>query len=112
MGQYKVTTTKEEFIEYAPCIKCGCDEVKFVNCGYSSFNVGYGECTKCNHSVKCDIDWNSPDSEIIRYWNRENDPVQLIQTYEREIINFNDKIRSLKIGIREFKKKIKKLNKK
>ena len=112
MGQFKVTTTKNEFIEYAPCIKCGCDEVRFVNCGYSSFNVGYGECTKCNHTVECNLDWNSPDSEIIRYWNRENDPVQLIQSYEREIRVLNEKIKSMKVLIREYKKKTIKLLKK
>jgi hypothetical protein len=112
MGQYKIKTTKDEFIEYAPCIKCGCDEIRFVNCGYTTFNVGYGECTKCNNSVECSIDWNSSDSDIIRYWNRENDPQILLRTYEREIIVLNEKIKTIKQTIRDYKKKIKKHQKK
>ena len=52
MGTIKVTKKVTESIEYSPCIKCGSDDIRFINCGYSSFNVGSATCQKCGNKVE------------------------------------------------------------
>ena len=68
----KKRTETEIEVYVAPCIKCGRDEIKIGDCGYSSFNVSFAEC-KCGnkHTWSCG---DSPDfSWIAKEWNKHND---------------------------------------
>lgn len=86
MGTIKVTKKVTESIEYSPCIKCGSDDIRFINCGYSSFNVGSATCQKCGNKVEVRwIPWNAPDSDLIPDWNAENDPKLLRKRYVEQI---------------------------
>lgn len=37
--------------EIAPCPKCGSADIRFSNCGYSSFDVATAECRACKHKI-------------------------------------------------------------
>lgn len=56
------------------CRKCGCKDIKIDDCGYSSFNVGWAQCTECGHKLK----WNNmgcfPYDDIVRLWNKDKKP--------------------------------------
>ena len=66
---------KKTDIYYAPCIKCGGENIVFGDAGESSFNYASGECqTKgCKHRVFMDCDTFHKKKDIIAGWNREND---------------------------------------
>ncbi len=82
MAFIEVNETKTRRLKVTPCIKCGCDDINLVNCGYSSFNVAFGECKNCNHRVDVGASWNDGDEVILKGWNHENDPVRTIKELE------------------------------
>jgi translation initiation factor 2 beta subunit (eIF-2beta)/eIF-5 len=99
MGKLKIKKEIEEYIEYVPCIKCGSEDLKFWNCGYSSFNVGGVTCNNCKNEVQTKgIDWNAPDSDLIPRWNENNDPKILIEKYQKGINTLQRKIDRLQNG--------------
>jgi hypothetical protein len=72
-------------IKIKPCIKCGNKDIKIYNCGYSTFNVSWGECS-CGHKVEIkNCNWDITDNEIIKRWNKGNNPTLLRKDYTDKI---------------------------
>lgn len=67
--EVKETVTRK--IKVYPCIKCGSENIKIYNCGYSSFNCAGGECKRCGHTVETNANWDATESSLIRAWNKE-----------------------------------------
>lgn len=67
-----------------PCIKCDSTNIKIFDCGYSSFNVGGGECRDCKHKVSgaVNINWQS---DSLRVWNTANDLNALIAAKKAQL---------------------------
>lgn len=79
------------------CYKCGEKDVKIRNCGYSSFNVGSGECPSCGFKVNASNgDWDN-DDWIINEWNFRNPTKeQEIERLEKQVNTLQEKIKKLK----------------
>lgn len=72
-------------IHVAPCLKCGRTNIRLWDCGYSSFNIGGGECCDCGHikTSTCDIFPSKGSLAVI--WNSGNCRKLLIKS-QKEII--------------------------
>lgn len=92
-----IIKTVVEEIEISPCIKCGNDDIRIYNCGYSSFNCAGGECKKCGHKVETHADWTATDEKLIKAWNRENDRGVVIGRLEKQRDEINKQIENLKL---------------
>ena len=90
----RTTTTKKIYIY--PCIKCECDNVDIYNCGYSSFNCAGGKCKKCGHKIETGADWDAKDSDLIKAWNRGNNPDVLIDELLLDKQAISDEIKRLR----------------
>lgn len=55
-----------------PCRECGGKDIEIGDCGYSSFNVGWGKCKKCGFEVKVSPCGCFPHDEIVERWNKRN----------------------------------------
>lgn len=70
---YKITSStlvkKVVELPIEPCFKCGGHEIKFHDCGYSSFNVCSMTC-KCGRKVKRMGDYT--EQEMLEEWNKNN----------------------------------------
>lgn len=98
MGTLKTTTQQqvETEVYFAPCIECGDEDITFYNCGYSTFNVGGAKCKKCGNEVKVNgLDSNASNAVLIPHWNQKNDPAVLIEKYQKEIEELQQKINKL-----------------
>ncbi len=103
LHQVKSTKTTTTEIYVAPCINCGCDNIYLGDCGYSSFNVAYGRCTRpvCKREVK----FNCGDvtmEDIIQFWNRNNDVDLLIGQKVVELEKVQLELKELKVKRRKF----------
>ena len=52
-----------------PCPVCGSENIEISDCGYSSFNVGWGRCKSCDFQETVKPCGCFPKDEIISYWN-------------------------------------------
>lgn len=79
------------------CITCGSDNITINNCGYSSFNVGSGECKQCgNTTTSNNGSWDNSDW-IIEGWNYSNPTKkQEIEQLEFKIKKFQEQIEKAK----------------
>lgn len=107
MGTYKLNRqqTMLDELYFAPCLKCGSDNIEFGDCGYSSFNVAYGKCKDCKHEVlfNCGV---FPDMIwIIQSWNEKNDIPTIL-------VDKRLTLAALKKEISELEKKFKRRQKK
>lgn len=92
--EVKETVTRK--IKVYPRIKCGSENIKIYNCGYSSFNCAGGECKRCGHTVETNANWDVTESSLIKAWNKENDPSVLIERLDKERLKIVDEIKRLK----------------
>jgi len=77
------------------CVKCGSNDIKISNCGYSSFNAGSGKCNKCgNKRIANNGSWSN-DDWIIAEWNDSN------PTKEQEIDRLEFQIQTLQRQIED-----------
>lgn len=60
-------------IKIKPCLKCGGTHIKLNDLGYSTFNIGYGECYKCKNKVTGGCYGYPSKEELARIWNSGND---------------------------------------
>lgn len=65
----KYDLTDKEKKRIKPCKKCGSNDIKLWECGYSSFSPGGGECRKCGFKVSGEASLE-PVSFLINIWNR------------------------------------------
>ena len=90
----KVTVTRE--IDVAPCVKCGGDDIDIYDCGYSTFNVGGGECRTCGHKVTNNhLGCFPTKTELAAIWNAGNDLEGLIKAEKDKIENARARITEL-----------------
>lgn len=98
MGKLIVKRRIDVELEYATCLKCGCDDVDFGDCGYSTYNVGYGKCMneKCGHTVNVNCEYNPDKEMLIREWNKKNDITILISQKTTEMNSLKKELSELK----------------
>lgn len=96
MAERKITETINRTINVYPCVKCGCDDIEIYNCGYSSFNCAGGKCKKCGHTIETGASWNAKDTELIKAWNRGNDPDVLIEKLQNDKRAIAEEIKRLR----------------
>jgi hypothetical protein len=69
-----------------PCRICGSTEVEFQDCGYSAFNVGYGKCSKCGHTVDASCGCLGAKGDLIRAWNKDAPPLEeIVQVLRKQL---------------------------
>jgi len=73
-----------------PCKKCGSKDIKFWDCGYSSFNPGGGECEDCGFKVKGEAGCLPTDTGLVRIWNNgqrlnDNEKLKLERAKTRKL---------------------------
>jgi len=56
------------------CIKCGSDDIKVHDCGYSSFNCGGAVCKNCGN--KKNVTHNDGLDDVIKAWNFHSPTVE------------------------------------
>ncbi len=96
MGTILVNQQQEKKIKYLPCVKCGSENIDFGDCGYSSFNVAWGKCKDCKNEVKINpCSWDISTEEIVKIWNRNNDPKILRKNYQSQIEEIQKLINAL-----------------
>ena len=94
MGKVNVgTTTLTQSMRFVPCIKCGSEDVKFEDCGFSTFNPYLATC-KCGNRVK---EMDTSIRSIVKKWNAENDPNILLEAA-------NSKMDALRLEVKRLKK--------
>ena len=72
----KVTVLKE--VKVKPCKTCKSKNIRLHDCGYSSFNVGGGECLNCGKcSTSQNISCNPTKKELARIWNDGQKPTEI-----------------------------------
>ncbi len=88
---------KKELDYIAPCLKCDSNDISIGDCGYSTFNVGFGKCKSCKNEVIIQPLGYNPDKEIIiKEWNSKNDIDILIKQERITVNNSKEKIKQLK----------------
>lgn len=85
MGHIVINEQKNRDVHYFPCVTCGNNHIKFVDCGYSSFNIAWGKCHVCGF----DITLNGVDADniekVVEAWNTANNPRLLREKYAKQI---------------------------
>jgi hypothetical protein len=77
------------------CIKCGSDDIKVWDCGYSSFNCGGAECRNCGN--KKTVSYNDGVEDVIRSWNKHSPIVEdYIKRLEKRIVGYKKNIEDTK----------------
>lgn len=67
-----------------PCRECGSLDLKYWNCGYSSFNVCGMDCKGCGYRLKENGD--ATEAEIIELWNNQKrDPDKEIKGLRKAV---------------------------
>lgn len=94
MSYIEIKHTAIERIDLLPCVECGSSDVEIDDCGYSSFNVSWGKCKSCG--VKITFDGEITKREVAEEWNRCNDVDILIDKYQKQITELQEKINKLK----------------
>ena len=80
-----------------PCVECLSTDIEIGDCGYSSFNVGWGKCRNCNNETKVQPCGCFPKDEIIHAWNKDNPDLKgAIKELNSEIERHKLHIESLK----------------
>ena len=86
--------TVEVEIHVAPCIKCGSEDVRIYNCGYSSFDVGGGKCGRCENSVMESV-WNPTEEQLAAIWNKKNDKNMVKAEIRKKIADLHRELKAL-----------------
>lgn len=91
----RVEVTRELFV--APCLSCGGTDILLNDSGYSSFNIGGGQCKTCGResregNLSCYVSMDT----LANIWNRENDISRLIEAQETIIKDAKERIKNLK----------------
>jgi DNA-directed RNA polymerase subunit RPC12/RpoP len=73
-------------ISVYPCIRCGSENIKLWDCGYSSFNPGGGKCVECGREVQDMVSCMPTPQELANIWNGSNDKTKRISRIESEIV--------------------------
>ena len=74
-----------------PCIKCGGDAPLVKDCGYSSFNPHWVQCSQCGHRSASD---RSGPKAAIEMWNAQAEEADFI----KELANLradNERLKSM-----------------
>lgn len=108
VSNVKITETKttQSEIYVAPCIKCGSENIDIGDSGYSSFNIGGGECKKCKHTATSGCGCNVTIRECAAIWNRKNDIDMLVKEQENVVITAQKTIAEL-LAKKELRQKTK-----
>lgn len=97
MGHITIEKTIKEKIEVVPCIKCKSENITVGDMGYSTFNIAFGKCKDCEHEILIDpCGYNCTKEDIIKEWNRRNDPHIMIMEYQKKINGLQFKIDEIK----------------
>lgn len=77
-----------------PCIKCGGTNILIADCNYSSFNIAYGKCQnpKCNNKRTYSCGCLVKRDEIIKWWNKDNNPKIQKTILEKEMRQLQKKL--------------------
>lgn len=94
---YEETQQVKKSVEVNPCIKCGSEDIRLYDCGYSSFNYGGGECQSCKNKHSTSVDWNVSKKDLAAIWNAGNPTKeQQIKSAEEHIAKWTEKLEQLK----------------
>lgn len=91
------TITVKREIHVAPCLECGHTDILLSDSGYSSFNVGGGECKRCHHKTTASVGCDPKMTELAAIWNAGNDIPTLIKVEEAKITQAQKRIAELKV---------------
>lgn len=83
-------------IEYAPCLKCGSNDIQFFDYGYTQGNSGGGKCKKCGNECTSPLHWDAKVDAQVAAWNAKNDVPQLIADQEKIIADAKVKIEEIR----------------
>jgi hypothetical protein len=56
----------------------------------------WGKCKKCGHKIETGANWNAKNSELIKAWNRGNNPDVLIEQLEKDKQAIAEEIKRLR----------------
>ena len=83
------------------CIKCGSDDIKVYDCGYSSFNCGGAKCKNCGNEHK--VNYNDDINDVIRSWNKHSPIVEdYIKILEKRIVGYKKSIENTRKEITKY----------
>ena len=83
------------------CIKCGSDDIKVYDCGYSSFNCGSAKCNNCGNEKN--VNNNEGTDAVIRNWNSHNPIVEdYIKLLNKRIVQYKKNIEDTKKQITKY----------
>jgi hypothetical protein len=83
------------------CIKCGSDDIKVWDCGYSSFNCGGAKCRKCGNENK--VNHNEGIDDVIDSWNKHSPIVEdYIKLLHKSIDGYKKNIEETKEKITKY----------
>lgn len=68
--EIETTEKKVERIPLKPCLACGGYDIKFVDCGYTTFNVCLAICNGCGRQLKRSGDYTK--EQLVNVWNSRN----------------------------------------
>lgn len=83
------------------CIKCGSDDIRVYDCGYSSFNCGSAKCRKCGNETK--VSNNDGIDDVIDSWNKHSPIVEdHIKRLHKSIVGYKKSIEKTKEEITKY----------
>jgi len=83
------------------CIKCGSDDIKVHDCGYSSFNCGSAKCRNCGNEKK--VTYNEDINGVIDSWNKHSPIVKdYIEILHKKIEKYKENIEKTKKQITKY----------
>ncbi len=83
------------------CIKCGSDDIRVHDCGYSSFNCGSAKCRNCGNEKK--VNYNEGIDDVIDSWNKYSPTVKVhIERLHKRIVGYKKNIKDTKEEITKY----------
>ena len=83
------------------CIKCGSDDIKVYDCGYSSFNCGGAKCNNCGNETK--VHNNDGINDVIESWNKHSPIVKdYIEILNKRVVGYKKNIEDTKKEITKY----------
>lgn len=87
-------------VYFAPCFKCGSEDINVWDCGYSAFNVYGATCKKCKQEIQCK--YGDFEAKVIaEKWNNVNSPVLIIEQAKAKIRELEKLIDSARERLRD-----------